>query len=196
MNKLTALTYETLSWIVAFIIAIFIGFIIREYCAELYVVDGTSMYPTLNNNDKLLIDKITYRFIGKPERGDVIVFHYPSDPSRDFIKRVIALPGDTIEIANGSVLINDKCIQEDYILDIPKTGFKKATVPPNSLFVMGDNRNNSEDSRFSDVGFVAYNLIVGRALCVFWPEINAKKLILSKNTSIKNVEGASHGKAD
>ena len=196
MNKLSALTYEILSWIVAFIIAIFIGFIIREYGAELYVVDGTSMYPTLNNNDKLLVDKITYQFIGKPERGDVIVFHYPSDPSRDFIKRVIALPGDTIEIANGSVLINDKCIQEDYILDIPKTGFKKATVPPNSLFVMGDNRNNSEDSRFSDVGFVAYNLIVGRALCVFWPEINAKKLILSKNTSIKNVEGASYGKAD
>lgn len=196
MNKLSALAYETLSWIVAFIIAISIGFIIREYCAELYVVDGTSMYPTLNNNDKLLVDKLTYQFIGKPERGDVIVFRYPSDPSRDFIKRVIALPGDTIEINDGNVLINDKRIQEDYIFDITKTGFKKATVPPNALFVMGDNRNNSEDSRFSDVGFVSYNLIIGRALCVFWPEINAKKLILSKNTSIKNVEGASYGKAD
>ncbi len=99
----------------------------------------------------------------------MLVFRYPRDPNRDFIKRVIALPGDTIEIKNGQVFVNDQLQNEPFILEKTRTEYPKAEVPPGTVFVMGDNRNNSEDSRFSDVGFVPFNLLKGKAILVFWP---------------------------
>ncbi|WP_315436554.1 signal peptidase I, partial [uncultured Selenomonas sp.] len=104
------------------------------------------------------------------------VFQYPRDPSRDFIKRVIATPGDTIEIREGRVLVNDQLLTEDYILEKTRSEYPKTTVPEGRIFVMGDNRNNSEDSRFADVGFVPYDLIKGKAILVFWP-ISAYKTL-------------------
>ena len=106
----------------------------------------------------------------------MLVFQYPRDPSRDFIKRVIAVPGDTIEIREGRVLVNDQLLTEDYILEKTRSEYPKATVPEGHIFVMGDNRNNSEDSRFADVGFVPYDLIKGKAMLVFWP-ISAYKTL-------------------
>jgi len=103
------------------------------------------------------------RFSKSPPTND------PRDPSRDFIKRVIAAPGDTIEIRAGRVLVNDQLLTEDYILEKTRSEYPKSTVPEGHVFVMGDNRNNSEDSRFADVGFVPYDLIKGKAMLVFWP---------------------------
>jgi signal peptidase I len=132
------------------------------------MVEGPSMMPTLENHERLLVNKFIY-FIEAPRKGEIIVFRYPRDPSRDFIKRVIATGGDTVEIRNGRVYINGDLLEEKYILERTKGSYNKAIVPPDHVFVMGDNRNNSEDSRFSDVGFVPFKLIKGKASVVFWP---------------------------
>ena len=133
------------------------------------------MRPTLVNSERLVVNKFIYRF-KTPERGDILIFRYPRDPSRDFIKRVIAIPGDSIEIKDGRVYLNGQLQNETYILDKTRGSYGLATVPPGTVFVMGDNRNNSEDSRFKDVGFVPYELIKGKAVVIFWPLDHIKTL--------------------
>ena len=111
-----------------------------------------------------------------PERGEILIFQYPRDKSRDFIKRVIAVPGDTIEIKDHNVYVNGELQNEDYILAKSRMDYPKTTIPEGHVFVMGDNRNNSEDSRFPDVGFVPYELLKGKAMLVFWPLSESKTL--------------------
>ena len=142
--------------------------IIRNFVVELYLVDGPSMRPTLQHAQRLVVNKFIYHFRA-PEKGEVLIFRYPKDPSRDFIKRVIAVPGDTIEIKDGNVFVNGELQNEDYILSKCRGDYPKSTIPEGHIFVMGDNRNNSEDSRFPDVGFVPFDLIKGKAMLVFWP---------------------------
>ena len=175
MERETATASEIKDWIVSIVVAVALAMFIRTFIVELYVVDGPSMRPTLESEQRLVVNKFIYRF-HPPEKGDVLVFQYPRDPSRDFIKRVIAVPGDTIEIREGRVLVNDQLLTEDYILEKTRSEYPKATVPEGHIFVMGDNRNNSEDSRFADVGFVPYDLIKGKAMLVFWP-ISAYKTL-------------------
>ncbi|MCL4559984.1 MAG: signal peptidase I [Chloroflexi bacterium] len=128
-------------------------------------VENISMEPTLMPGEFMLIDKIAYK-IGKPQTGDIIVFHYPRNPSEDFVKRVIGLPGETVKVANGVVSINGKALVEPYIAAPPQyTG--TWTVPANSLFVLGDNRNQSSDSH--SWGFVPMYDVVGKALFIYWP---------------------------
>ena len=175
MEKETSTTSEIKDWIVSIVVAVALAMFIRTFIVELYVVDGPSMRPTLESEERLVVNKFIYRF-RPPEKGEVLVFQYPRDPSRDFIKRVIATPGDTIEIREGRVLVNDQLLTEDYILEKTRSEYPKSTVPEGRVFVMGDNRNNSEDSRFADVGFVPYDLIKGKALLVFWPISQYKTL--------------------
>ena len=175
MEKETSTTSEIKDWIVSIVVAVALAMFIRTFIVELYVVDGPSMRPTLESEERLVVNKFIYRF-RPPEKGEVLVFQYPRDPSRDFIKRVIATPGDTIEIREGRVLVNDQLLTEDYILEKTRSEYPKSTVPEGRIFVMGDNRNNSEDSRFADVGFVPYDLIKGKAMIVFWP-ISAYKTL-------------------
>ena len=175
MEKETSTASEIKDWIVSIVVAVALAMFIRTFIVELYVVDGPSMRPTLESEERLVVNKFIYRF-RPPEKGEVLVFQYPRDPSRDFIKRVIAVPGDTIEIREGRVLVNDQLLTEDYILEKTRSEYPKATVPEGHTFVMGDNRNNSEDSRFADVGFVPYDLIKGKAMLVFWP-ISAYKTL-------------------
>ncbi len=175
MEQETSTMSEIKDWIVSIVVAVALAMFIRTFIVELYVVDGPSMRPTLESEQRLVVNKFIYRF-HPPEKGDVLVFQYPRDPSRDFIKRVIAVPGDTIEIREGRVLVNDQLLTEDYILEKTRSEYPKATVPEGHIFVMGDNRNNSEDSRFADVGFVPYDLIKGKAMLVFWP-ISAYKTL-------------------
>ena len=175
MEKETSTAAEIKDWIVSIVVAVALAMFIRTFIVELYVVDGPSMRPTLESEERLVVNKFIYRF-RPPEKGEVLVFQYPRDPSRDFIKRVIAAPGDTIEIRAGRVLVNDQLLTEDYILEKTRSEYPKSTVPEGHVFVMGDNRNNSEDSRFADVGFVPYDLIKGKAMLVFWP-ISAYKTL-------------------
>ena len=117
-----------------------------------------------------------YAFLREPQRGEIIVFKYPSDTRRDFIKRVIAVGGDTIEIRDGKTFVNGEAIDESYIKEPFHTNYGKVTVPKGFIFVMGDNRNNSEDSRYADVGFVDLSLVKGKASVVFWPFSEFKAL--------------------
>ena len=159
---------EIKDWVVSIVIAVVLAMIIRTFVVELYLVDGPSMRPTLQHAQRLVVNKFIYHF-RDPEKGEVLIFRYPKDPSRDFIKRVIAVPGDTIEIKDGNVFVNGELQNEDYILSKCRGDYPKSTIPEGHIFVMGDNRNNSEDSRFPDVGFVPFDLIKGKAMLVFWP---------------------------
>ncbi|VBB05640.1 peptidase s26a signal peptidase i [Lucifera butyrica] len=171
----TNLGEEIKDWVISILIAVILAFFIRHFIVELYMVEGPSMRPTLLNGERLVVNKFIYRF-KTPERGDVLIFRYPRDPSRDFIKRVIAVAGDTIEIKDGRVFVNGQLQNEPYILEPMRGSYPLSTVPPGTIFVMGDNRNNSEDSRFPDVGFVPLDLVKGKAMVVFWPLDHMKTL--------------------
>ncbi len=124
------------------------------------------MQPGLHDNEYVLVNKIAYLFHA-PERGDVIVFHFPLDTSKDFIKRVIGLPGDTITVDSTSVRVDGVLLNEPYISERANPQGQRWTVPVNSYFVMGDNRPASDDSR--DWGYVPRDDIVGKAVIVYWP---------------------------
>ena len=159
---------EVREWIVSIAGAIILALIIRTFIVELYIVDGPSMRPTLQHEERLVVNKFIYH-VRNPQHGEVVIFRYPRDPSRDFIKRVIGVGGDTVEIKEGHVYVNDEIIREDYILEKTRTEYPKTTVPEGTIFVLGDNRGNSDDSRFPDVGFVPLNNVKGKAMLVFWP---------------------------
>ncbi|KHM52080.1 MAG: signal peptidase I [Anaerovibrio sp.] len=159
---------EIRDWVISIAVAVALAMFIRTFVVELYLVDGPSMMPTLEHQQRLVVNKFIYK-MRAPERGEILIFQYPRDKSRDFIKRVIAVPGDTIEIKDHNVYVNGELQNEDYILAKSRMDYPKTTIPEGHVFVMGDNRNNSEDSRFPDVGFVPYELLKGKAMLVFWP---------------------------
>ena len=167
----SVLSREVRSWIFALTSAVVVALLIRWFIVELYVVDGPSMQPTLQDGERLVVNKFIYHW-REPMRGEVIIFRYPRDHTRDFIKRVIAIGGDTIEIKDGHVYVNDALINEDYIAEKTRTEYPKQTVPEGTIFVCGDNRRNSLDSRFPDVGFVPLELVKGKAALIFWPVAN------------------------
>jgi signal peptidase I len=128
-------------------------------------VDGSSMEPTLHGGEFVFVDTLSYK-IAEPRRGDVIVFHFPRDPRQEYIKRVIGLPGDEVEMNAGQVFVNGQPINEPTMSSDPAfTG--KWKVAGNTLFVLGDNRSNSSDSR--SWGNVPFEYVVGKALLVYWP---------------------------
>lgn len=150
------------------VIAIIAAFLIITFVFETVSVDGHSMDPTLNNKDRLIVEKVSYHF-RKPKPGDIVVIKYPADPKEKFIKRVIAVGGDKVKIQNNKLYVNDKQKDESYILEQTMRDFDEVTVPDNTIFVLGDNRNNSRDSRYPDVGFLKYNMVVGRAALRIYP---------------------------
>jgi len=159
---------EIIDFVKSLVIAIIAAMLIITFVFQTVSVDKTSMYPTLKPNDRLILEKVTYYF-SKPEKGDIIVFKYPKDTREKFIKRVIGVPGDKIKIENGILYINDEKQDETYINE-PMTGdFPETTVPEGTIFAMGDNRNNSLDSRDSSVGFIPYKLIIGKAVFRIYP---------------------------
>jgi signal peptidase I len=144
---------------------------IRTFIAEARYVPSGSMEPTIQPGDRLIIDKISFDFTS-PKRGDIVVFHPTKTLQEDnfhdaFIKRVIGLPGDKVEVKNGQVYINGSPIKENYIEAKPDYNWGPVIVPANSYLVLGDNRNDSFDSHYW--GFVPRNKIIGRAIFFFWP---------------------------
>lgn len=133
---------------------------------QTFRVEGFSMEPSLHTNQYLLINKVAY-VLGAPRRGDIVVFRLPQDPGRDLIKRVIALPGDEVEVRDGAVLVNGKSLAEPYISDMPRYNYAKRRVPIGSYFVLGDNRNNSYDSHVWD--WLPKDYLIGRAWVSYWP---------------------------
>ncbi len=151
----------------AFILAIGI----RTLVAEARYIPSSSMEPTLEINDRLIIEKVSYRF-KTPQRGDVVVFS-PTDKLKEqnfkdaFIKRVIGLPGETVEVRGEKVYVNGKALREKYIEEAPEYTYGPVTVPQGQYLVLGDNRNNSYDSHYW--GFVPRKNLIGRAIVRFWP---------------------------
>jgi signal peptidase I len=128
-------------------------------------VDGFSMRPTLEDGEFVLVNKMSYRF-GEVQRGDIIVFHFPLNPSEELIKRVIGLPGDRVTVENNQVSVNGQTLNEPYIAQAPLYS-GQWTVEEGYLFVLGDNRNNSNDSK--DWGFLPQENVVGKAVLIYWP---------------------------
>lgn len=128
-------------------------------------VDGLSMMPTLQNGEFVLVNRLAYR-LGSPTRGDIIVFRSVSQPDLDLIKRVIGLPGDSIEIADRAVVVNGVRLTEPYINAAPRYS-GNWTVPAGQLFVLGDNRNDSSDSH--SWGLLPEQNVIGKALLIYWP---------------------------
>lgn len=165
---------EVWEWLKALAIAVVLAFVIRSFLFAPFVVDGTSMMPTLHDRERLIVTKLIY-FIQEPSRGDIIVFHATKE--RDYIKRVIAVGGDKIEMKEDQLYLNDQPVDEPYLDEFkqqalnegyPLTGdFGPIDVPEGEIFVMGDNRRNSKDSRA--IGTVPLDSVVGRADVVFWP---------------------------
>lgn len=155
-------------WLEAIVGSVVLTAFVIVFIAQSFSVQGLSMMPTLQNNQRLLVDKLSYRF-SEPRGGDIIVFKYPQNPKEEFIKRVIGVPGDTVAIMDGKLFVNGKLVEENYIFETTIRGFLPQVVPEDHYFVLGDNRNNSLDSRDFRVGFVPKNLIVGRAIWSYWP---------------------------
>jgi len=174
-------------YIEAIIIAVLIAVFVRTFVVQAYKIPSRSMVPTLLVGDHLLVNKFIYGVkipflrntllpITDPKRGDIIVFIYPNDRSKDFIKRVIGVAGDKIEIKNKKIFLNGKEYTDSYGIYSdsviypasiqPRDNFGPVTVPPESLFVMGDNRDESADSRYW--GFVDLKDVEGKALIIYW----------------------------
>jgi len=173
----------------AVIIAVIIAMFIRTFIVQAFKIPSGSMLETLQIGDHILVNKFIYGIkipftdgsvlvsIKDPKKGDIVVFKYPEDPSKDFIKRVIATEGDTLEIINKKLYVNDKPVTgEQYAIHksnkiysamvSSRDNLRKILVPENKLFVMGDNRDNSHDSRFW--GFVDLKAIKGKAFIIYW----------------------------
>lgn len=157
------------------IVAVVLALVIRYFLFQPFYIPSGSMEPTLKVGDKIIVNKLLYRF-SSPKRGDIMVFKYPVNPERDFIKRVIGLPGETIEIKNSKVYIDGKILEQPFLP--PDLKYNRNLAPTkigeNQYFMLGDNRNNSEDSRFW--GSLPEKNIVGKAMFVYWPYNRIKQL--------------------
>lgn len=164
------------SWrenVILIAIALGLALFIRSFIAEPRLIPSESMFPTLLTGDRLVVEKVSYRF-HPPKTGDIVVFQSPEELQRRgypktqaFIKRVIGTPGTVVNISAGKVYLNGQPLSEDYIAEPPNQPFPPIQVPAGEYFVMGDNRNNSNDSRYW--GFVPQDYIIGRATFRFWP---------------------------
>lgn len=146
-------------------------FLVITYVGQRTQVNGESMYPTLHHKDNLIVDKLSYRF-HDPERFDIIVFPYQYKEKTYYIKRIIGLPGETVQIIDGYVYIDGEKLEESYGREVMKNAVlasEEITLAEDEYFVLGDNRNASEDSRFPDVGNIKREDIIGKAWVRIWP---------------------------
>ncbi len=156
------------------IIAFVLAQLIMVSVAQAFQVEQYSMEPTLLPHDRVLVDKFLYR-LRELKRGDVIVLKYPLNPTRNYIKRIVALPGDKLEVKEGKLYVNGRMRQEGYVNAAPQGSYGPLTVPQDSVFVMGDNRNNSEDSR--SFGALKKDHIIGQAILIYWPPQRIRLLL-------------------
>ena len=169
-------------------------FLLLQAAVQNFRVEGPSMVPTLDHGEHLLVNKLVYLrlpsaiagvvpglsddsgeshyLFHEPRREEVLVFHFPDDPERDFVKRIIGVPGDTVELQQGWVYLNGEPLDEPYIVDRGASNMAPVHVPPKSYFVLGDNRPRSNDSRTWSFIFVPESAIVGKAWFTYWPVAN------------------------
>ncbi len=159
---------STWNWLRETVISLGISIFIIVFLYQPVKVEGTSMMPELADHERIFINKFLYRF--EPiERGDVVVFRYPGDPSKNYIKRIVGVPGDRVEIFRGAVLVNGNRLAEPYVPAQfrDERSMSEVVVPQGDYFVLGDHRNLSSDSR--DFGVVERDAIFGKAVFAYWP---------------------------
>jgi len=162
--------FAALSWLRDLAFSVLLAIILIVFIYQPVKVEGTSMMPALTDQERIFINKFTYRFgSGNIERDDLVVFWYPLEPSKSYIKRIVGLPGDTVQIDRGIVYVNGKKLNEPYVpLEYrDEQSLSPLTVPPNNYFVLGDHRSSSNDSR--NWGTVDRKYIYGKAVFVYWP---------------------------
>ncbi len=148
-------------------IAILLAVIIRTFVFQPFYIPSESMVPSLLVGDRIIVSKLNYHF-SEPKRGDVMVFKFPLDPSRDFVKRTIGVGGESLSIRNSQLYVNGQLVQEDYLPEgLTFADFGPVEVPRGNYFMMGDNRNNSDDSRVW--GALPEENIIGKAVLIYWP---------------------------
>ncbi|MBM3790052.1 MAG: signal peptidase I [Acidobacteria bacterium] len=159
---------EFKSWFRDVVFALAIAIFIVVFVVQPVKVEGTSMQPRLVDQERIFVNRFIYRF-SEIERGDVVVFWYPRDSSKSFIKRVVGLPGDLVKIRRGALHVNGAPVDEPYLSPEMRSRdfFREVRVPPGHYFVLGDHRNSSNDSR--NWGFVPGALIYGKAIFSYWP---------------------------
>jgi len=172
MNNKTTPIY---TWVRDLFISLIISGFIIVFLYQPVKVEGTSMLPGLEDQERIFINKFVYHW-GPVERGDIVVFHYPRDPSKSYIKRVIAVEGDRVRIDEGRVYVNGKLLNEPYVPSEYEDfrSYPQITVPAHSYFLLGDHRTSSSDSR--DFGPVDQRYIYGKAVFVYWPMDKLGKL--------------------
>lgn len=160
--------FDTRYWLRDLILSLLLAFIVIVFLYQPVQVEGTSMMPKLANHERIFINKFVYRF-EQIQRGDIVVFLYPLDPSKSYIKRVVGLPGEWVSIRDGRVLINDRPLTEPYLPPsyLDHENYTPAYVEPDHYFVLGDHRESSNDSRVW--GTVERKYIYGKAVFVYWP---------------------------
>jgi len=158
-------------WVLAIGLAIVLFFVLRMFIFRIAHVDGTSMVPTLSDGDMLVLNRAAVVF-GEPRVGDIVAFPYTGNPSEHFIKRVIGVSGDVVDLVDGVFLVNGVPLDDEFSSDVIWSAGNAAfpvTVDEGRLFVLGDNRNGSKDSRYSSVGTVSKDDVIGRVLVRVWP---------------------------
>ena len=160
-------------WAESIIIAVVLALLVRIFIVQAFKIPTGSMKTTLNENNRIFVNKFIYRF-KEPQRGDIVVFKYPEDPKKDYIKRLIAVGGETVEIRDGDIIINGKAVEDSsidavYYYNRGEWGQKgqQITVPGDSFYMLGDNSGSSRDSRYW--GFVPRKYIIGKAIFRYWP---------------------------
>ena len=162
---------DIIGMVVYFLIVVAVMVFVVKFIGQRTVVIGDSMQTTLSDGDNLITDKITYRF-KDPKRFDIVVFPFKENTSKLLIKRIIGMPGETVQIKNGKVYINGYELQENYgiaVMNDAGLASEPILLGEDEYFVLGDNRNNSQDSRFSSVGNVSRSDLIGRAWVRIWP---------------------------
>lgn len=171
MEEERSIFRELAGWVVYLLIIIAASYLIVTYLGQRTEVSGQSMETTLHDGDNLIVDKISYRF-REPERFEIIVFPYQHKENTYYIKRIIGLPGETVQVADGCVYINGEILDEHYgneLMEVPGIAEEPITLGADEYFVLGDNRNHSSDSRDPSVGILHREDLLGRAWIRVWP---------------------------
>ena len=159
-----------LHWARDLVFSVVLAVIVILFLYQPVKVEGTSMMPTLDDQERIFINKFVYRLhFGKIDRGDTVVFWFPGDPTKSYIKRVIAVPGDRVEVNQGAVIVNGQALVENYVPEEyrDQSSMTERTVPQDEYFVLGDHRSSSNDSRAW--GMVPRRYIYGKAVFIYWP---------------------------
>jgi signal peptidase I len=165
-----SLTGALLHWLRDLLFSVVLAVIVILFLYQPVKVEGTSMMPTLDDQERIFINKFVYRFnFERINRGDTVVFWFPGDPTKSYIKRVIGVPGDRLEVNNGTVVVNGQALVEDYVPPEfrDQNSMAPETVPADEYFVLGDHRSSSNDSR--SWGMVPRRYIYGKAVFIYWP---------------------------